>query len=94
MNLVYHSTRNSEETATVSEAILKGLTSDGGLFVPDSIPKLNVSLEDLTQMSYQEIAYAVMKEFLTDFTEVGKGVGRAGCGDPRWRSPGTPQGSS
>ena len=37
--------------------------------VPDSIPKLNVSLEDLTQMSYQEIAYAVMKEFLTDFTE-------------------------
>lgn len=69
MNLVYHSTRNSEETATASEAILKGLTSDGGLFVPDSIPKLNVSLEDLTQMSYQEIAYAVMKEFLTDFTE-------------------------
>ena len=69
MNLVYHSTRNSEETATASEAILKGLTSDGGLFVPDSIPKLNVSLEDLIQMSYQEIAYAVMKEFLTDFTE-------------------------
>ena len=69
MNLVYHSTRNSEETATASEAILKGLTSDGGLFVPDSIPKLNVSLEHLTQMSYQEIAYAVMKEFLTDFTE-------------------------
>ncbi len=69
MNLVYHSTRNSEETATASEAILKGLTSDGGLFVPDSIPKLNVSLEDLTQMSYQEIAYAVMKEFLTDYTE-------------------------
>ena len=69
MNLVYHSTRNSEETATASEAILKGLTSDGGLFVPDSIPKLNVSFEDLTKMSYQEIAYAVMKEFLTDFTE-------------------------
>ena len=69
MNLVYHSTRNSEETATASEAILKGLTSDGGLFVPNSIPKLNVSLEDLTKMSYQEIAYAVMKEFLTDFTE-------------------------
>ena len=69
MNLVYHSTRNSEETVTASEAILKGLTSDGGLFVPDSIPKLNVALEDLTKMSYQEIAYAVMKEFLTDFTE-------------------------
>ena len=63
------SKKKRKETATASEAILKGLTSDGGLFVPDSIPKLNVSLEDLTQMSYQEIAYAVMKEFLTDFTE-------------------------
>jgi threonine synthase len=69
MNLVYRSTRNGEETAVASEAILKGLTSDGGLFVPDSIPKLGVSLEDLTKMSYREIAYAVMKEFLTDFTE-------------------------
>ena len=69
MNLVYRSTRNGDETATASEAILKGLTSDGGLFVPDSIPKLSVSMDDLTKMSYQEIAYAVMKEFLTDFTE-------------------------
>ena len=69
MNLVYRSTRNGEETATASEAILKGLTSDGGLFVPDSIPKLGVSLEELADMSYQETAYAVMKEFLTDFTE-------------------------
>lgn len=69
MNLVYHSTRNGEETATASEAILKGLTSDGGLFVPNYIPKLQVSLDDLTGMTYQEIAYAVMKEFLTDFTQ-------------------------
>ena len=66
MNLVYHSTRNSEETATASEAILKGLTSDGGLFVQTCALPI---LEDLTKMSYQEIAYAVMKEFLTDFTE-------------------------
>lgn len=69
MDLIYRSTRNGEETATASEAILKGLTSDGGLFVPDRIPKLTVSLEDLTNLSYQEIAYTVMKEFLTDFTE-------------------------
>lgn len=69
MNLVYRSTRNGEETASASEAILKGLTSDGGLFVPDCIPKLGVPLGDLAKMSYQEIAYAVMKEFLTDFTE-------------------------
>ena len=50
MNLVYRSTRNREETASASEAILKGLTNDGGLFVPDSIPKLQVSVEDLKEM--------------------------------------------
>ena len=68
MELMYKSTR-SDETVKASEAILKGLASDGGLFVPTSIPKLNVSLEELSKMSYKETAYAVMKEFLTDFTE-------------------------
>ena len=46
MNLVYHSTRNSEETATASEAILKGLTSDGGLFVPEYFPKVFQKLKE------------------------------------------------
>ena len=69
MEVLYRSTRGQGGEVKASQAILKGLADDGGLFVPDSIPKLNVSLEDLTQMSYQEIAYAVMKEFLTDFTE-------------------------
>ena len=36
MNLLYKSTRNSEKTVTASEAILKGLAEDGGLFVPES----------------------------------------------------------
>lgn len=69
MNLLYKSTRNAEQTVTASQAILKGLADDGGLFVPVSIPRLSVSLGELKDMSYQETAYAVMKEFLTDFTE-------------------------
>ena len=69
MNLLYKSTRNAEHTATASEAILKGLAEDGGLFVPVQIPKLDVTMEELKAMSYQETAYAVMKQFLTDFTE-------------------------
>ncbi len=69
MDLMYKSTRNNEERVTASEAILKGLANDGGLYAPEQIPSLQVSLEDLTKMSYQEIAYVVMKEFLTDFTE-------------------------
>ena len=68
MELMYKSTR-SNETATASQAILKGLASDGGLFVPVTLPKLGVDIDELKTMSYQEVAYVVMKEFLTDFTE-------------------------
>lgn len=69
MNLQYKSTRDSKMKMTASEAILAGLAPDGGLFVPEKIPTLDVSLEALAQMNYQETAYAVMKQFFTDFTE-------------------------
>lgn len=69
MELLYRSTRSTEKTVTASEAILKGLADDGGLFVPERIPKLDVSMEELKEMTYQETAYTVMKQFLTDFTE-------------------------
>ena len=69
MNLMYSSTRNADVKLTASQAILKGLADDGGLFVPERIPELKYSVEELAEMSYQETAYAVMKEFFTDFTE-------------------------
>ena len=69
MSLYYKSTRNSELRMSASEAILKGLAPDGGLFVPEKLPVLDVSMEELKGLSYQETAYAVMKQFLTDFTE-------------------------
>ena len=69
MELMYKSTRSTEETVTASQAILKGLADDGGLFMPVQIPKLDVTLEELKDMTYQETAYVVMKQFLTDFTE-------------------------
>ena len=68
MDLLFKSTRGNE-TVTASQAILKGLAQDGGLFVPTSIPKLDVSIEALCKMDYRETAYEVMKLFLTDFTE-------------------------
>lgn len=69
MEPMYKSTRSEGSTVTASQAILKGLAEDGGLFVPTSIPKLDKSLEEIAGMSYQETAYEVMKQFLTDFTE-------------------------
>lgn len=69
MELIYKSTRNSNESASASMAILKGLANEGGLFVPDQIPAFDVSLEELSKMNYQDVAYNVMKLMLTDFTE-------------------------
>ena len=69
MNLSYQSTRGTESGLTASQAILKGLADDGGLFMPTYIPKLEVPMEQLAKMSYQETAYQVMKLFLSDFTE-------------------------
>lgn len=69
MQVLYKSTRGTGKEITASQAILKGLSEDGGLFVPTSIPKLECSLDELSHMSYQEVAYQVMSRFLTDFTE-------------------------
>ena len=69
MEVIYRSTRSNSEPVTASQAILKGLSDDGGLFVPTQIPALDVPMEELGKMSYQETAYEVMKRFLTDFTE-------------------------
>ena len=69
MEVLYNSTRSNSQPLKASQAILKGLSEDGGLFVPDHIPALDQSLSELSKMSYQEIAYEVMKLFLTDFTE-------------------------
>ena len=69
MEVLYKSTRSSSQPVKASTAILKGLSEDGGLFVPDHIPALDKSLKELSGMTYQQVAYEVMKLFLTDFTE-------------------------
>ena len=69
MEVLYKSTRSNSQPVKASEAILKGLANDGGLFVPERIPALDVSIEALSKMSYKEVAYEVMKLYLTDFTE-------------------------
>ncbi len=69
MEVLYNSTRSNSAPVKASQAILKGLSDDGGLFVPDHIPALDKSLKELAAMSYQEVAYEVMKLYLTDFTE-------------------------
>ena len=69
MEVLYNSTRGNGASVKASEAILKGLSDDGGLFVPDHFPMLDKSLRELSEMTYQQVAYEVMKLYLTDFTE-------------------------
>lgn len=67
--ITYHSTRDNSLKLTASQAILQGLSEDGGLFVPSEIPALDIPMEKLARMDYRQTAYEVMKLFFTDFTE-------------------------
>ncbi len=69
MQIRYRSTRGGAEEITASQAILNGLAPDGGLYVPTWIPTLTVPMEKLAGMDYREVAFEVMRLFLTDFTD-------------------------
>ena len=58
-----------KKCSTASQAILQGLAEDGGLYVPEQIPALDLPLATLGEMNYHEVAYAVLSRFLTDYTE-------------------------
>lgn len=68
MALQYIGTRDAGITATASEAILRGICPDGGLYIPEEIPKMEQSLAALGKLSYPELAYEVLRLYL-DFTE-------------------------
>lgn len=69
MAVLYSSTRGGEKGVSASQAILKGLACDGGLFVPNAIPVIDGKLSDWKKLSYKELAYEVMKLYFDDFTE-------------------------
>lgn len=64
------STRNSDVKVTASKAILSGISSDGGLFVPESFPELSTDdISNLSKMSYKEKADFIIGKYFTDFSE-------------------------
>lgn len=67
--MFYTSTRDKSVRVTASEAITKGISSDGGLFVPTEIPKISEDfIKELIPLSYIERAKKVLSLYLTDFT--------------------------
>ncbi len=66
----YISTRGNGERLDSAEAIIHGLAGDGGLFVPEEIPKVSTDfVEGLSTLSYEERAEKVLGLFLTDYTK-------------------------
>ncbi|MBP0973300.1 MAG: threonine synthase [Oscillospiraceae bacterium] len=65
----YKSTRDSSLNVTSAVAIAQGISADGGLFIPESVPQITMDeLKALADMSYRERANVVFGKFLTDFT--------------------------
>lgn len=65
-NLYFRSTRSEKEMVLASEAIIKGIASDGGLYVPESFPKFEKSLLELSSFDYRELSFYILKKFFTD----------------------------
>ena len=68
--MFYNSTRNSGVKVSSAEAITQGISVEGGLFVPESIPQLTMDeLKAIGDMKYADRAAYVFAKYLTDFTE-------------------------
>lgn len=66
----YISTRSKIEPINSADAILQGLSEDGGLFVPEEIPQIKLKeIEKLIPMNYSQRAATILQKFLTDYTE-------------------------
>ena len=76
----YQSTRDSNLKLTSAEAIAQGLSMDGGLFVPESFPRLTEDMIiSLVSKPYKDRAAQVLGLFLDDFSaeELEKYAGEA-----------------
>lgn len=66
----YVSTRDSSRRLTASQAIVEGLSRDGGLYLPESIPQLTLAdIRALARLSYPERAAKIMRLYLEEFSE-------------------------
>lgn len=65
----YQSTRGSKDIKTAAQAVIQGIAEDRGLYVPDAVPVLPKSIEELAAMPYKEIANEIIGAFFTDYTE-------------------------
>ena len=61
----FFSTRDQSRRVSASQAIAQGLSEEGGLFVPESFPQVDVGA--LCELDYPAMAAAILREYLTDY---------------------------
>ena len=69
MHRLYTSTRNNKLSLSASECILKGLSDDGGLFVPAQLQSVRFSIDELAGMDYRQLAQTILSSYLDDFSD-------------------------
>jgi len=67
--MMYRSTRGTDEELTAGKAILNGIAGGGGLYVPERFPDITNDLKRFIHMPYRELAYEILRLYLTDYTE-------------------------
>lgn len=68
--MFYTSTRDNSIRVTAAQAIARGISEEGGLFVPCELPSFSIQkIESMVEMDYINRAKTVLKEFLTDFSD-------------------------
>ena len=67
--MYFISTRGKKEKIKGSQAIINGICSDSGLYVPESFPDVSDKLDNLVNLSYKDLCFEILKLYLDDFTE-------------------------
>ena len=63
----FFSTRDHNRVVSASQAIAQGLSDEGGLFVPQSFPQVDV--KEICALDYPEMAAAIVGQYLTDYSQ-------------------------
>ena len=74
----YHSTRDRKDTVDSAQAVLSGLAPDGGLYVPQAIPQIDV--QACLDESTMQMARRIISALLPDIPEMDKLVSRGYTG--------------
>jgi threonine synthase len=83
---VYRSTRSDTAAVAPERALIEGLAPDGGLYVPDSLPKLDPALLGSSRLTYADLSYLVLRPFFPTFPESGL---KAALAEQSGRFPGS-----